>query len=248
MQTTKPNQSLILLALILALPMAAGAALVTITNPSFESPITAPGNFSGSTTAGPAGWSVYNAGATNSDRFFGVWNPATTDSYSDPVPNGANIGVVFLDNTTGIAEAGLRQVLAATLQLSTQYTLTVEVGNFDPGAGGAPWDFTGFPGYRVDLFAGSTLIGSDNNTLLPAEGRFLTSTVSFTTGASHAQAGQPLGIRLVNLNGAGVEVNFDQVRLDATSVPEPAAFAFGTLVALIAASRRIRPRRDNISS
>ena len=240
MHTPKPNQ--LLLVLILALPLAAGATLVTVNNPSFESPITAPGNFSGSMTAGPAGWSVYNAGATNTDRYFGVWNPAATDSYSDPVPHGANLGVVFLDNTTGIAEAGLRQVLAATLQLSTQYTLTVAVGNFDPGAGGAPWNFTGFPGYRVDLFAGSTLIGSDNNTLSPAEGRFLTSTVSFTTGASHAQAGQALGIRLVSLNGPGVEVNFDQVQLDATSVPEPATFAFGALVALIAASRRVRPQ------
>lgn len=209
-----------LLAASFALPLPAFAELLPLNNPSFENPITAPGNFAGAQTSGPTGWTVYNRGATNNLRFFGVWNPAMTPSFTDAVPDGANVGVVFLDNTTGIAEAGLQQVLAATLQLSTRYTLTVEVGNFAPSAG-APWNFAGFPGYRVDLLAGSTVIASDNNTLLPAEGRFLTSTVTVSIGRSHANAGQPLGIRLVSLNGAGVEVNFDRVRLDALAVPEP---------------------------
>lgn len=217
------------------LPTAAPAVLLTITNPGFENPVTAPSTFSGAMNSGPAGWTVYNAGETNNLRYFGVWNPATTPSYTNGAPDGANVGVVFLENTTNFAEAGLRQTLAATLQLSTQYTLTVEVGNFGAYAG-AGWDFAGFPGYRVDLLAGSTVIASDNNTLLPAEAQFLTSTVTFTTGASHANAGQALAIRLVNLNGpAGIEVNFDRVRLDATVVPEPstaALFVFGTLLML----------------
>ena len=204
----------------LAFPTMAMAALLPINNPSFENPVTAPGIFAGGQTSGPAGWTVYNRGATNNLRFFGVWNPATTPSFTDPVPDGANVGVVFLDNTTGIAEAGLQQVLAATLQPSTRYTLTVDVGNFAPSAG-APWNFTGFPGYRVDLLAGSTVIASDNNTLQPAEGRFLTSTVAITIERSHVNAGQALGIRLVSLNGPGVEVNFDRVRLDAVAVTEP---------------------------
>lgn len=234
-----PRRSILLLAACLAVPVAADATLLTVNNPSFESPVTAPGTFTGQIASGPTGWTVYNTGATNSDRYFGVWNPAGTDSFLDPVPDGANIGVVFLNNTTGIAEAGLQQVLSATLQLSTYYTLTVEVGNFDPGAGGAPWNFTGFPGYRVDLLAGGTLLASDNNTLLPAEGRFLTSTVPFTTGASHANAGQPLTIRLVNLNGPGVEVNFDRVRLDATPAPEPTGTALLAIsAAVVAAARR----------
>ena len=217
----------------------AQAALVTISQPSFESPVTAPATFTGTQTTGPTGWAVYNSGATNNQRFFGVWNPSTTNSYIGGAPAGLNIGVVFLQNTTGIAEAGLQQTLGATLQLATQYTLTVEVGNFsdaDPG----PFNFTGFPGYRVDLFAGSTLLVSDNNTLAPGEGMFATSVVSFTTGASHANAGQALGIRLVNLNGPGTEVNFDNVRLDATSVPEPSAAALGSVAVLCALLRRLR--------
>ena len=195
----------------------ATAAPVSVSNPSFETPVAAPATFVGGTASAPSGWTVYNSGATNSDRFFGVWNPSTTNSFAGGAPNGANVGVVFLQNTTAIAEAGLRQALAATLQLSTQYTLSVGVGNFsdaDPG----PFNFTGFPGYRVELFAGATLLASDNNTLTPAEGIFATSTVSFTTGSSHANSGQALAIRLVNLNGPGTEVNFDDVRLDAVAV------------------------------
>lgn len=237
---------LLILAACGALPLAAEATLVTINNPSFEDPITSPATFSGGMTFGPTGWTVYNSGATDNDRYFGVWNPTTTNSYTDPVPDGANVGVVFLNNPANFAEAGLRQVLAATLQLSTQYTLTVEVGNFAPGANPMNWNFTGFPGYRVDLFAGSTLIGSDNNTLLPAEGRFLTSTVSVTTGVSHANAGQALGIRLVNLNGPGIEVNFDRVRLDATSVPEPSSAALGALAALLAMNARRRSKEGGL--
>ncbi len=208
----------------LAISAETHAALLTVLNPSFESPVTAPGTFTGAQTSGPANWSVYNTGATNNLRFFGVWNPTGTGSYLDPTPNGSNIGVVFLDNTTGIAEAGLQQTLASTLQLATQYTLTVQVGNFGPSVGD-PWNFTGFPGYRVDLLAGGTLLAFDNNTLAPAEGRYLTSTVSFTTGLAHANAGQALAIRLVNLNGPGVEVNFDSVALDAVTVPEPGMLA-----------------------
>lgn len=221
-------QSSILAALAFASPMVARADLVTVLNPSFENPATLPATFTGAQATGPMGWSVYNSGATNNQRYFGVWNPATTNSFVGGAPDGANVGVVFLENTTNLAEAGLRQTLAATLQLSTQYTLTVDVGNFSPADPG-PFNFTGFPGYRVELFAGSSIIALDNNSLTPAEGHFEKSIVTFTTGTSHANAGQQLGIRLVNLNGPGTEVNFDNVRLDATAVPEPSAFVLGAI-------------------
>lgn len=230
---------LLLVSLASAILASAHAAPITVLNPSFESPATAPATFTGTMTTGPSNWTVYNTGATDNTRYFGVWNPATTVSYVNGAPDGANVGVVFLDNVTNLAEAGLQQVLAATLQLSTHYTLTVEVGNFSPGDP-APWDFTGFPGYRVDLLAGSTLLASDNNTLAPGEGIFLTSTVSFTTGASHADAGQALRIRLVNLNGPGVEVNFDNVRLDAAAVPEPSTALLGGIGAACMLLRRRR--------
>ncbi len=203
----------------------ANATPITVINHSFEAPVAAPSTFVGGINTAPAGWSVYNTIAPNGFRYFGVWNPTGSNSYVNFAPDGANVGVVFLQNTTNLAEAGLRQTLTETLQSFTTYTLTVEVGNFAPALSPIPFDFTGFPGYRVDLLAGGVVIASDNNTLAPPEGYFQTSTVSFVTGAVHANLGQALGIRLVNLNGSGIEVNFDNVRLDAVAAPSPAAAA-----------------------
>lgn len=208
------------------------AAPLTVVNHSFESPMAGPGEFAGATTSGPAaGWgTVYNTVAANNMRYFGVWNPSGTNSFvGGNAPDGDRMGVVFLRNTTNLAEAGLQQTLVDTLQLATQYTLTVEVGNF---ANAVSFDSAGFPGYRVELFAGnpllpaSILLASDINTLSPGEGHFETSVVSFTTGSSHTHVGQALVIRLVNLNGPGTEVNFDDVRLDATPVPPLGTWRF----------------------
>ncbi len=238
-----PRRSLLILAACLALPAAGDAAALVVANPGFEATPTGNGTFLGNNTTGPAGWgwTVANTGPTNGNRFFGVWDPTGTPSYIPARPAGENVGVIFLDDVLGL-EARLQQVLADTLQLSTEYTLTVEVGNFRPSPGGDPWNFTGFPGYRVDLFAGSTLLASDNNTLAPAEGVFLTSTVTFTTGLAHPNAGQPLAIRLVNLNGpgAGVEVNFDSVSLNAETVPEPSGLALLAVGALLGLHGRRR--------
>ena len=234
-----PSCRSLIFAAVLSLPVAADAAALVVANASFESPNTANGTFSGSQTLGPAGWTVYNTGPTNSNRFFGVWDPTGTASFVS-IPHGQQVGAVFLDDALGL-EAGLQQVLGNTLQLSTQYTLTVGVGNFAPSAGD-PWNFTGFPGYRVELLAGTTVLAADNNTLSPAEGVFLTSTVNFTTGVSHANAGQALRIRLVNLNGPGVEVNFDQVGLDAEAVPEPSGLALLALGAVLGLRARRREK------
>lgn len=221
------------------------AATLTITNPSFETPNVANGTFSGGQTAGPSGWgwSVYNSGPTTSNRFFGIWDATGTPSYIS-IPHGQQVGVVFLDDALGL-EAGIQQTLSDTLQLSTTYTLNVGVGNFAPSPGGDPWNFTGFPGYRVELRAGSTVLAMDNNTLTPGEGIFLTSTVSFTTGASHANTGQALSIRLVNLNGPGVEVNFDNVILNSESIPEPSSLALLACGAVFALQLRRRPAARN---
>jgi hypothetical protein len=85
------------------------------------------------------------------------------------------------------------------------------------------FDLRGFPGYRIDLLAGTTVIASDNDTLNPDEGEFLTSTFDVVIGNGHDDEGEPLTIRLVNLNEQDIndpvidlEVDFDNVRLDAT--------------------------------
>lgn len=210
---------------LFVIPRLAHATTIPITNHSFEDPVTGPGTFV--TNTAPNGWSAY--GSINfSNRAIGVLNPNDTSLYADGVPDDHNVGVVFL-LPSAATESGLQQTLGDTLQASTQYTLSVEVGNIanDPNPPHNSFNFSGFPGYRVDLLAGSAVIASDNNTLAPGEGRFLTSTVQLTTGASHPNEGQALAVRLVNLDGpAGIEVNFDNVRLDA--VPAPAATATPT--------------------
>ncbi|MGJ8678411.1 MAG: hypothetical protein ACSHX0_12910 [Akkermansiaceae bacterium] len=211
---TTSSPLLFAIALLIQLPIAS-ADLLALTNFSFETPNTPNGTFSGSQSTGPSGWTAYNTGPTNADRFFGVWDPTGTTSYEQPLPEGQQVGVVFLDDALGL-EAGLEQTLVTQVQPNTRYTLSVAVGNFAPQSGEL-WDFTGFPGYRVELLAGGNVLAIDNNTLSPAEGQFLLSTIVYDTGST--VAAEALGIRLVNLNGVGVEVNFDNVTLDASPLP-----------------------------
>ena len=217
------------------------AATLAVSNPSFETPATPDDSFIVSDSAGPDGWSLYNS-VPHIYRTFGVLNPNGTPLFNEPVPHGSNVGVTFLLET-GVAEAGLEQTLADTLQPNTQYLLSVAVGNLADPPGSDMIDFNGFPGYRIELTAGGVMIAQDNNSLTPAEGEFLTSVILYTTGANPARMYEPLGIRLVNLNGPGVEVNFDDVRL--TAVPEPSAYAAalgGAALAFAVANRRRRAR------
>ena len=202
---------------------ASGTTSLVVNNHSFELPGLNAGTFSA--TAAPPGWSAYGGGLNFANRTLGVLRPATTTLYVEPVPDGRNVGVIFLmdnqANQTFFAnlEAGLQQTLAATLQPRRQYVLRVEVGNINNDVN-APFAFAGFPNYRIDLLAGTNVLASDNNSLLPGEGRFLASTTSVAIGTSHPFAGLPLGIRLVNLNSApGIEVNWDNVRLNAEPLP-----------------------------
>lgn len=190
---------------------------ITILNPSFEFPATPNDSFI--TTAPPTDWVAYGA-INNGNRSVGVLNPNTTTLYLEAVPHGSNVGVTFLMDNAGNhlqfnnSPAGMEQTLTAQLQVNSRYVLTTYVGNLGPGTPPAPFAFTGFPNYRIELLAGGVVIAQDSNTLLPGEGRFLVSTVSVTIGANHAQSNQNLGIRLINLNSAvGIEVNFDRLTL-----------------------------------
>ncbi len=212
------------LSLVILFEVLAHATPLTVVNPGFESPQVAPGTFA--TSAPPPAWSPYGT-LDFGFRTIGVLHPATTTLYDQPPPDGSNVGVVFLlDDPANQAhfanqEAGLLQTLSDALQTSTRYTLRVNVGNIanDPNPPHDAFQFTGFPGYRVDLLAGGTVIASDPGSLLPGEGRFLETPIEVEIGAAHALAGQPLGIRLVNRNAApGLEVNFDDVRLDAVDI------------------------------
>jgi hypothetical protein len=203
-------------------PALAQAAPIAVENHSFETPVTNPGEFQTSTA--PPGWSTY--GSINfSGRVVGVLNPASTTLYAEPAPERDNVGVVFLLPSFTNSEAGLQQTLAATLETDTVYTLEVDVGNIanDATPPHNAFAFGGFPGYRIELLAGTNVLAADDNSLLPDEGRFLRSNVQVAVGNPHPDAGEPLTIRLINLDSAaGIEVNFDDVQLDATAfTPTP---------------------------
>jgi hypothetical protein len=184
----------------------------------------------------PAGWSSYFAAAPAPELFIGVLNPGTaadhapaTGCFPAGAPEGDNVVLLYADGAAGGAEYGVVQALAATLQPDTHYRLSAEVGNIASCAGLVPpyqsfFVLDGFPSYRVQLLAGGVVVAEDVGALHPGEGLWETATVELTTGASHPQQGLPLAIRLVNRHQAdvpgvsGLEVDFDDVRLDASPV------------------------------
>lgn len=219
--------SLLLLAAALALP--AAAQPLPVVNPGFEAQATPPGAF---LVGLPTGWSLYDPGGIvdQAASAVGRIRPLPgTEYFPAGTPEGDQAALVFLAGPVD-SEAGLQQVLAATLLPQTRYTLSVGIGNIASGTslpgssdgGGVFYDLSGFPGYRIELRAGGLLLASESGGVAPPEGEFRTTALSFATGAAHPALGQALAIRLVNLDGPGIEVDFDDVQLSASPVPEPA--------------------------
>jgi hypothetical protein len=220
------------------------AAPVAIVNPGFED-FSVGVQFNEFTFGPPAGWSLHDplgitGGGAGNTFYVGtlrptemdpVGNPGVYENFPDGAAEGIRVAIAFnFEGSGGLGEYGLVQTLGATLAADTTYTLEVEVGNIASGfaVSGDFFPLDGFPGYRVELLAGGVVVASDNNTLAGTigEGAFATSTVVVVTDGAPAQLGQPLGVRLVNLNvvdpvfpDSDLEVDFDDVRLDATPNP-----------------------------
>ncbi len=241
-------------ALLLVSPLWLGisstwAVPLSVTNAGFEdiSGETVVNEF---TFSSPPGWDLYDpdvitGGGAGATFFVGTLTPFEPDPIGNPgvfvnFPGGAaegqRVGIAFnFEGSGDQGEYGLTQVLSDTLQPNTQYTLQVEIGNIASGTslGGQSFNLDGFSGYRVDLLAGGVVLASDDNSLFGTipDGEFGTSTIVFTSGAN-VPASDNLEIRLVNLNeidpafpGSDLEVDFDDVRLDATPVPTPTSLA-----------------------
>jgi hypothetical protein len=226
----------IMVAAFALLATGAQAAMVAIDNPGFEAQVHGPNTF---TFGAPTGWDDYNTGVVSGDSI-GTLNPQGTTYFAPGQWGGSNVAIAFMQSggTSGV-EFGIRQTLDVTLQADTTYTLTVGVGNIASGSsdlGNGPifFDLDGFPGYRVELLAGNTLLAADLNSLASGgntipEGEFRNSQVWFdSTGVDAVLIGQPLVIGLVNLNvpdlidlGADREVDFDDITLDASATVIP---------------------------
>lgn len=227
-------------AVMLCLVGRAEAGVITVTNAGFED-TTGQSTFNEFTLGAPAGWTLYDPNNVISvpGNVVGTLQPNGVDFFSSLAPEGSRVAIMFNSQLEGTGEYGLSQMLADTLQPNTDYTLTVAVGNIASGnaTDGTFFDLDEFPGYRVELLAGGTVIAQDDNSLSIPEGEFATATVPISIGALHPLLGQPLGIRLVNLNvipsghtqqsSPDLEVDFDDVQLTSTPatspVPEPSA-------------------------
>ena len=186
-------------ALVLCLCLSGGAwgDSITIQNASFETttPLTSP--CAGPETClynfGPIpGWS--NTGSTGSFQ--------TSSAYFNlPLPDG---NILAFSNGGSISQT----LTGISLLANSTYTLSVDVGRrFDVIAAN----------YSLSLYDGSTVLcsTSDSNASIAA-GSFIDVTLTCTTGAS-----VPAGFLGIVLNGEGRQIDFDNVRLDVVSTPEP---------------------------
>lgn len=253
MQTQLIAFGIILMALTMTTCCSSASAdLVDVVNHGFED-TTGQGTFNEFTFGVPVGWSIYDPdGALGPGFFTGTLLPDGVNFFNGPAPEGDRVAILFNSQGEGTGEYGYEQTLSTILTANTHYSLSVSVGNITSGFAqdGTFFDLSEFPGYRIDLLAGGQVIAQDLNSLSIAEGEFSTSTVEFTTGAFHALLGQNLGIRLVNLNiipngftqatSPDLEVDFDNVQLNATSIPEPATSLAMCVLAMTCLLRRTR--------
>ena len=189
-------------------------------NASFEFPM-ADGFLS---SVAPRGWTEWDPGNVGN---VGTWNPLSSD-YSS-IPDGENIAAIYHGTSIPQQAYGIFQAVGQNYAQNTDYQISVEVGRSATHA---------WPGYRIELWAGTTKIAEDDNSLTPAANTWLTSTVTCLHSASNdALIGQPLTIRLLsrgqdpNNVGAGGQfrVAFDQVSFTAT----PAAMSVVNSVRLV---------------
>ncbi len=210
-------------ALVLCLCLSGGAwgDSVAIQNASFEttSPLTA--QCAGPETClynfGPIpGWSI--TGAT------GSFEPSSF-YFHLPLPDGS-----FLAFTNG---GSISQTLTGiSLLANSTYTLAVDVGR----------RLDVFPAnYSISLYDGSTVLcttGGSNGSI--AAGSFIDATLTCTTGAS-----VPSGFLGIVLTGDGRQIDFDNVRLDVVSTPEPSVLVLMLATLGVVGLLFVRSRRNH---
>ena len=224
------------------LETAAKAAPVAVRSHSFESPFKDDtGGFAVYYAAPPTGWSK-----TSGPGVFGVVNPADRNTYANSDDAGANGGT--LPNMDGVqvgfitgknaADTVIEQKLFMyQVEDNTTYTATMALGARTLGT---QWE-NGTYGYELALVTDSGVASSvTGNSADFAAGTFNDVSTSFDNVGS-AQSGSSLTIRYTLLGDAnGGNGDFDNVRLDASVIPEPATLALFGLGGLLVLLRRRR--------
>lgn len=232
----KPNPMRCSAFTVLALCASASAQVpIAVANHGFEAQAVAPGCFA---VFAIQDWDAYDPMniLDSSQDVLGGLHPES-GPYFPMAPEGQVVALVFIAGDVGGGEVGISQTLGESLMAGFEYRLTVEVGDIASGTGPPPCDgagffnLDGFPGYRVELWAGDELVLRDDNTLAAVldDGLFATSETAAVIDEAHPGIDETLEIRLINLNQPGtpmepgIEVDFDDVRLVRTPVSVCAA-------------------------
>jgi len=222
----------------------AQAQSVVVPNFSFEAPVTAGfQDNSGIAVGAPLpntgnAW-YYLGGFIAGGSPVGVQNAAANGFTVGANPDGSQVGYVNVGAWLGSGSL-------AAIAPNTTYTLTVSEGNRGGG-------FAQTAGFTIALAFGAAVDPGLTNSSSwaaslhtdyagsPAVGTYADFTASFTTGAADPSIGQSLFIVLGSDVFTGNNpIDFDNVRLDASPVPEPAAFSLVTMGAFALSLMRRR--------
>jgi hypothetical protein len=203
-------------------PAAAVGTPLTVTNHDFESP----GFFTCwidigdvrrcNTQPATPGWTKVSGAAL----VRGVFDATAITTHYPHLP-GTQDGPFAAYFRDGQTNTRLAQVLSDPLQPNTEYTLTIAMGHriARPDAPGSIELWAGGVKLATAGVAGDTSDVAGDLT----DGTFTDVSLVYTTGATHAQLGQPLEIRF-GPDGDGL-IDFDNVRLDAVALSPEAQIA-----------------------
>lgn len=194
-----------------------------------------------------AAWTFAKGAGTEA----GIFNPdgtsylGTGGSVTPEGATGANVAYLF--NNAAITEgkwSSLSQTIGAILVPDMRLNLSVAIGNRLPG------DLRNsiYGGYRIELWAGSTLIGFSENEMTPLEGSFQAASFSIlSNNLDPSLYGESFTIRLRMTSLASrAATDFDDVHFEMSAVPEPGAIALlffsGLGVSVSAVCRRAHRR------
>jgi hypothetical protein len=215
---------------------------LTVWNPSFESPAFTDGGFHEGNSVASQGTYGWDPGSG-----FGIWNPQASFFPSaggnNPVTGGDGAQIGYFHNQFGGFGVTQQRLVGSDgiagnaddplLTANTTYTLIVAIGHRLNDVWG---------GYDIQLLAGSTIIGEQKDTFIPADGGPLVDrTIVVNSNSFSGLFGQPLTILLSGTIGNST-TEFDNVRISALTVPEPCS-AWLLLLGTPLLAARLRSRR-----
>ncbi|MFK8014797.1 MAG: hypothetical protein AB8G17_05115 [Gammaproteobacteria bacterium] len=163
------------------------ASPVAIENAGFEDPVLELNTF---TNSDVPGWTIEGGGFFDA----GVYH-----ILSPRAPEGNNTAYIE------VVPASISQQLDISLSAGMRYILNVAIARRP--------DRPNISGYRIELMAGTAVLGSVDATVVePPPGEWADTRIAYLAADEDANLGQPISVRLSSTTN---QPNFDNVRLDA---------------------------------